>query len=126
MEVAIAILVFSVFIVSQSPVPEEKKPILAAEEVPRDKEHIRWTLAQTPHEIRIPFRAEGDVDAHAPAVAHKLLLQIAANAVEHLKFEGLGWNLLGASKGLGGADDVLVVRGQSVISAALHQSLYTL
>src|ERR1700712_2215517 len=50
-------------------------------DVPRDEGHIGWTLGKPSHEIRIPLRAEWHVHAHAIALAHELLLQIATHAI---------------------------------------------
>jgi len=54
---------------------------LLAKEVFRQEQHIRWALCQTPHKVGIPLGAERDVDAHAPAVFHQGLLQVAPDAV---------------------------------------------
>src|SRR5579871_6263935 len=94
--------------------------------MPGDKEHIGRTLPQPPHEVRIPLSAERNVDAHAPALTHEALLQVAPNPVEHLEFEGIGSDLLAGREGLGFEDDVLVVRRQSMVNAALEQDLHQL
>src|SRR5262249_3272145 len=99
---------------------------LRAQHVPGNEEHIGRTLAQPPHKIGIPFRAEGYVDPGAPAFANKLLLKIAANPVEHLELERLPWDLLPHGKGPTFPDQILVVRRQAVINAALHQRSHQL
>src|SRR6476660_3132393 len=62
-------------------------PECLADHVARDESHVRRPLCQATHEIRIPLRAEGHIDTHSISVAHELLLQVAADAVEHLKLE---------------------------------------
>jgi hypothetical protein len=52
-----------------------------------------------------------------------LLLQVAADAVQHLELEGRGGDILGAGEGHGLADDVLVVGGDPVVDPALQQDL---
>ena len=59
----------------------------AAEEILRDEQHVRGTLGQAAHKVRVPLRAERDVNANAPSVLHQLFLQVAADAVQHLELE---------------------------------------
>src|SRR6476659_287189 len=58
------------------------------------KRDIRWTLGETAHEIRIPLRSERHVHAHTVSLAHELVLQIAADTVEHLKLEAIGLDVI--------------------------------
>src|SRR5437763_16989739 len=99
---------------------------LCPEHVPRNEEDIRRALAQTPHEIWIPLRAKRNVHPDAPAIAHQALLQVAADPIEHLKFERLGWYFFRPGKRFCFADYVLVMRGHAVINAAFHQRLHQL
>jgi len=52
-----------------------------------------------------------------------LLLQIAPYAVEHLKLEFVGLDVLLADKYSGCSDDVLIVRRDPVIDSGRQQSL---
>ena len=51
---------------------------------------IGRTLAEPAHEVRKPFAAERNVDAHAIPRLHEHRLQIAADAVQHLELESIG------------------------------------
>src|SRR5438270_13251989 len=81
------------------------------EQVLQDKQCVGRAFRQSPHEIGIPFMAEGDVDAYPPAFFRELLLQIAADAIEHLTLERLGGVVLGFSEINGRPDHVLVMGG---------------
>src|SRR5437667_12851503 len=83
---------------------------LRAQHVPGDEERIGGALAQAAHEIGIPLGAERGVDAHAPAVPYELLLEGAANSVEHLGFEDVERNIFPRSEGLDVPPQFLVVR----------------
>jgi len=58
------------------------------EEVLRQEEDVGWPLGEAAHEVGVPLRAEGDVDADAEALGDEGALEIAADAVEHLELEG--------------------------------------
>ena len=63
-----------------------------------DEEDVRWALGQAAHEVGIPLGAERDIDPQALAFSHQLLLQIAANAMQHLKFVRVARNIFGPRK----------------------------
>src|SRR5437588_6250991 len=86
----------------------------------QNEDRVRRAFGQAAHQIGIPLRAEGDVDAHAPAVTYKLLLQVAAHAIEHLKLERFGADLLGPSERDGRVDHLWIVRSDSVVGPALE------
>src|SRR5512138_559495 len=77
-----------------------------AQHVARDEGDVRGPLGEAAHEVRIPLRAEGDVDAHPPPLAHDLLLEVAADAVEHLELEALGRDAALAREALRLGDDL--------------------
>jgi len=54
------------------------------------------------------------------------LLQIAANAIQHLEFKPVARNVLACGESLRLANDVFIVRGQPMIDAALQQDLHQL
>src|SRR5687768_13896653 len=84
-----------------------------AEDVARDEGDVRRPLGQPAHEVRIPLRAERDVDTHPVAVAHEALLQVPAHAVQHLELVSVGPDrpLLGEPLRLD--DEPLVVRREA-------------
>ena len=87
------------------------------------KPNICRTLRQPAHEIRIPVLTVWHIDAHIIPVARQLLLQIAANAVKHLKLECILADALIARIANGGVNHVRIVRGDSMIGAARQQKL---
>ena len=62
-------------------VPRDGTFGLRPQHVAGNEEYVGRALAQTPHEVWIPLRAERDVHAHPPAISHQALLQIAPDAV---------------------------------------------
>src|SRR5579885_3303591 len=97
---------------------------LAAEDVLGDEEYVGGTLCQTPHEVRIPLGSKGHIDSHAPSIAHQTLLQVAANAVQHLEFEGIAGDSFPGGKLFGLIDDVFIVCSQAMIGPALHENFH--
>src|SRR5690606_2500519 len=84
-----------------------------------NEEKVRRPLGHAPHEVRIPSLAEGNVDAQVPAVVDDLLLEVAADAVEHLELEVAGGDPLGAGEVDGGAEHPLVVGREPRVFAGL-------
>ncbi len=64
---------------------------LPSEEIRNEEPDICGALCKATHEIRIPVGSKRDIDAHGIALFHKLLLQITADAVQHLKLNALFW-----------------------------------
>src|SRR5687768_7479982 len=64
---------------------------LLFEETGDKKPDIRRAFRQAAHKIGIPVRPEGDVDPYRIAFPGKLLLQITADAIQHLEFETGFW-----------------------------------
>src|SRR5262249_18726619 len=95
-----------------------------AEEVADEEHQIGRTLGQPAHEVRKPIAPVGDVDAHAVALADQLVLQVSANAVEHLKFKLILGQVAFRGKADGGGDHARVVRGDPVINPARQQELH--
>src|SRR5260370_17122076 len=50
---------------------------LRPKQIARNKQHISRALAQPPHEVGIPFRAEGNVNPKPQPAAHQFPLQSA-------------------------------------------------
>jgi hypothetical protein len=87
----------------------------------QDKQEIRRTLGQTPHQVGIPRLAKRHIDAQIVPLFDQLLLEIATNAVEHLKLEAIVANLLLTRELLDPIDDRVVVRGKAGIVAVAEQ-----
>src|SRR6266852_484001 len=58
-----------------------------SKQVLQDENCIGGALRQASHEIGIPLRAKGNVDAAAPAVLDQLQLQVPTDAVQHLELK---------------------------------------
>jgi hypothetical protein len=86
---------------------------LVFEKVFREKENVGGALGEAAHEVGVPLWTEGDVDADAVALGREAVLEIAANAVEHLKLEGMLVDLVGLDEGAHLVDDRLVVGGDA-------------
>lgn len=93
-----------------------------SDHVSQDEPHIRRTLGQAAHEIRIPVAPIRHIHSQSISVAHELLLQIAPYAVEHLKLELVRLDVLLVNKCAGRSDDVLIVSRDPVIDARGQQS----
>jgi len=64
----------------------EQRPSSLPQHLPGDEQHVRGALRQSPHEVRIPLRAKGNIHPKPITFAYQLLLQVAAHAVQHLEF----------------------------------------
>src|SRR6185436_10913246 len=62
---------------------------LLSEEIGNKEPNIRRSLRQTAHEVGIPMGAERNIHADRITLLRQLVLQIAANSVEHLKLDCL-------------------------------------
>lgn len=102
----------------------EKMALVAAEEVGEEKLQVGGALGEAAHEIREPVGAVGNVDTQAIAFADELLLQIGANAVEHLKFELIAANSPLRGELLCGVEQARIVRGDGVINTGGKQKLH--
>src|SRR5512132_296851 len=60
------------------------------EHVASEECDVGRTFREASHEIRIPLRAEGNVDAHSIPFAYKPVLEVAADAVQHLELVAVG------------------------------------
>src|SRR5262249_41265023 len=83
---------------------------LLSEQIPQDEQRVRRTFRQTAHEVGIPLRPERNINAAAPAFFHQAVLQVTADAVEHLKLERRRRDLLLLCELDGCANHALVVR----------------
>src|SRR5262245_52098086 len=50
-----------------------------------EEQHVRRPLGEPPHQVRVPVRPERRGDEHPAAPADEVLLQLRADAVEHLQ-----------------------------------------
>src|SRR5947209_18039686 len=57
------------------------------EQILQNEDGVSGALGQATHQVGIPFRPKGNVNPAAPAIFHQLLLQVAADAIEHLKLK---------------------------------------
>src|SRR5882762_9289208 len=97
-----------------------------SEEIAGKERQIGGPFSQTAHEIRKPVLPVRNIDSHAKAVAHQLLLQIGAHAVEHLKLEVLFGNFLFGRTTDGGRNHSWVMGGNPVIEAARQKHAHQL
>src|SRR5476651_2231789 len=74
---------------------------------------VGGALREAAHEIRVPLRAEGNVDANAVSVLHQRILQIATYAVEHLELVAVARDVLLFRPAFGFVDDRRIVRGDA-------------
>src|SRR5258707_3768696 len=86
---------------------------LVLEEVFGEEEDVGGALGEAAHEVGVPLRAEGDVDADAVALGGEAALEIAAYAVEHLELEGVLVDLVLVDEVAHLVDDGLVVGGDA-------------
>ncbi len=82
------------------------------------EEGVGGALGEAAHEVGIPFSSEGDVDTCVETFTDEGSLQVAANAVEHLEFEGFGVDAVFPHEFLRGGDHRFVVGGDAVVGAA--------
>jgi hypothetical protein len=68
--------------------PRRGRDSLVFEEIPGQEEDVGGAFCEAAHEVGVPLVAEGDVDADAVALGGEFALEVAADAVEHLEFEG--------------------------------------
>ena len=54
---------------------------LSPQQVLGNKQGVRGTLREPPHQVGIPLGAERNVDPHAPAIFHEALLEVAADSM---------------------------------------------
>ena len=90
---------------------------LVLEEVFGEEEHVGGALGEAAHEVWVPLRAEGDVDADAVALGGEAALKVAANAVQHLELEGMLVDFVVVDEGAHLVDDGLVVGGDAAEDA---------
>src|SRR5271156_4797568 len=96
------------------------------QQIAQEERDVGGAFGQAAHEIRKPIHAERDVDADAVSVAHEFLLQVGADAVEHLEFEAVTLDVFLADEIERGANHGWVVRRDAVINAAGQQNSHQL
>ena len=90
---------------------------LVFEEVFYEEEDVGGAFGQAAHEVGVPLRAKGDVDADAVVFGGQATLQVAADAVEHLEFEGFFVDPVVVDEGAHLVDDGFVVGGNATEDA---------
>ena len=83
--------------------------MLFAHQIADKKPEVGGTFGEAAHKVGIPRRAVRDIDAHAVALRRQLLLQVAADAVEQLKFVVLFVDPAALRVVIGGGDDGRIV-----------------
>src|SRR5215469_5480304 len=96
-------------------------PYRFTEDVSGNEHHIRGTLGQSAHEIRVPLGAKGHIDPDTISVPDKRALQVPPHAVEHLKLESIDRDPLIRRKSLRLADQPFVVCRDAGIVSLTHQ-----
>src|SRR6266700_8230530 len=92
-----------------------------SKQVLQDENRIGGTLRQSPHQVGIPLRAKGNVDAAVPAVLDQLQLQVATDAVQHLELKRCCRNVCFPREPNRCLDHLLIVRSDPVVCAAQEQ-----
>ncbi len=95
-------------------------------EVFGEKEKVSGTLGESAHEIGIPGVAVRDVEPQGEAAGDKFGLKVAADAVEHLKFEAVGGEFLFLDEADGLAEDIFVVAGDGRVGSFGEKELHEL
>ena len=80
--------------------------------------------AKPPHEIGIPRLAVWHIQPQPVSFVNQPPLDIAANAVKHLEFEGVARDFARLHEAFGLLDDLLVMRGYSRIYAGFEQKVH--
>src|ERR1017187_8146117 len=96
----------------------------APKQFAHQEEEIARPPRKPPHEIWIPRLPVWHIQPEPVSFVNQPLLDIAANAVEHLKFEGVARDLARFHEALGLFDDLLVMRGYSRIYAFFKQKVH--
>src|SRR6266542_4348597 len=91
------------------------------DDVAGEERNVGRPLCQPAHEIRIPLRAERNIDAHAVALANQRVLKIAANSVEHLELEARRLDRLLDGEALRLANECFVMCCDAGIIAVEHE-----
>src|SRR5271168_1251011 len=86
---------------------------LVLEEVLDEEDDVGGALGEATHEVGVPLRTEGNVDADPIALGHQAVLEIAADAVEHLEFEGASVDLVVVDERAHLVDDGFIVGGDA-------------
>src|SRR5829696_9162723 len=64
---------------------------LLTEKIRNKEPDIGWAFCKAAHEVWVPMRTERDVDTDRVALFDELFLQIAADAIQHLKLDRVLW-----------------------------------
>jgi len=91
---------------------------LTLEEVLGEEEDVGGTFCEAAHEVGVPLRTEGNVDADAEALRGELALEVAADAVEHLELEGGFGNVVLGDEAGEFVNDGFVVGGDAAEDGA--------
>src|SRR5688500_3154796 len=86
-----------------------------------DESDIGGALAEAPHEVGEPFTAEWNIDAHPVPLPLQRVLQVAADAVEHLELETRRIDALLRGIGAGRVDHCRIVGGDRRVVSTREQ-----
>src|SRR5829696_5776815 len=84
-------------------------------EILQHEPHIRRTLSEPAHEVRIPVFSVRNIDSHVVTIPGELMLKIPADTVEHLKLELFLPDPFARGKFNRRIDHLRIVRGDAVI-----------
>src|SRR5580658_10938191 len=104
------------------PAPRSSTP----QQVACQEEDVGRPLRKPPHEIWIPRLAVWHVQPEPVSFVNQPLLNIAANAVKHLEFEGVARDLARLYEAFGLFHDLFVMRRYSRVYAGFEQKVHQL
>src|SRR6185503_3648929 len=90
----------------------------ALRQILQHKPHIRRTLGQPAHEVRIPVFPVRNIDPDIEPIARELSLEIAPHAVEHLKLKLFFPDSLASREVDSRINHLRIVRRDAVIDTA--------
>src|SRR5580704_17249544 len=98
----------------------------AAQQVASQEDHISRALRQPPHKVRIPRFAIRHIQPQTISFSSQPLLDIAADAVEHLEFKRVARDPAGCHEALRLGNDFLIMRRYSRIYASFEKNVHQL
>src|SRR5215218_7612392 len=80
--------------------PESVTEGSALHQVGEEEVEVGGAFGEAAHDVGVPLGAVGEVDAEAVAFGDNLLLEVAADAVEHLELEAVAVAVVAGDQGL--------------------------
>ena len=96
------------------------------EQLTEDKERVGWPFGKPAHEVRVPLASVRDVDSHPVAPLQQSALQLALDAIKHLKLKAVSTDLVCTRPSLCSGDQVGIVSCDSMVEPAQKQLLHDL